>query len=312
MRYCSKLLGILSSEGRILSAAPRPAWPWRTRFSVVLILSVFVVALLSLPPVSTIHAADDHANSREKATLIKTQGRPVRGIIDRTGGTGDSDWFKFETKRGAHYAISLELADQGDQALQDAEVKVMNAIGQVPGSPDGQDSSRAGKVKSIEWGARTSSTYYVKVSAMTDPKTGNFYFGRYKLSIQEDVSLEDRHPDALDQAVQINFGDQYQGAISPWANKPGFSPIMGTDDYDFFYFNADRGVKYTVKVALEDLDGLTIGDYKAKSLLARMCWSATTVRGTSWNGSPRPRGSTIFSSREAPWSSNPRGPIHYR
>ena len=237
MRYRSKLLGILSK---------------------VLILSVFVIALLSLPPVSTIHASDDHANNREKATTINTQGRPVRGIINQIGGTGDSDWFKFDTKRGAHYTINLELASQGDQVLQDADVKVMNAIGQGHGFPDGQVHSREGNVKSIEWGARTSSTYYVKVGAETDPN-GVFYFGRYKLRIQEDDSLEDHHPDALDQATEINFGSKYQGAISPWANKPGVSAVMGADDYDFFHFEAERGVKYTVKVVLDGLDGLTIG-----------------------------------------------------
>ncbi len=240
MRYRSKLLGILSK---------------------VLILSVFLVALLSLPPVSTIHAADDHANSRERATAIDTRGRAVSGRIDRIGTLGDSDWFKFETKRGRGYTINLELVGRGEQALQDADFKVMNAIRQGAGFPDGQVESRDGNVKSIDWVARTSETYYVVIRAKTNPRTGSFYFGSYKLRIHEDVSLEDRHyPDALDQATQINFGSQYQGAISPWANKPGFSgTVMGADDYDFFYFNAERGVKYNVRVALEGLDGLTIG-----------------------------------------------------
>ena len=237
MRYCSKLPGVLSR---------------------VIILSVFVVALLSLPPVSTVHAADDHANSRKNATKIDTRGRAVSGRID-LGNTGDSDWFRFEARRGVRYTISSELENQGDQALQDADVKVMNAVGQDPGSPDGQVHSREENVKSIEWIARTNDTYYVKVSAKTDPRTQSFYFGRYKLSIRQDVSLEDRHPDALDQAVQINFVSQYQGAISPWANKPNFPAVMGTDDYDFFYFNAERGVRYTIKAGLEGLEGLTIG-----------------------------------------------------
>ena len=244
MRYRSMLLGILSR---------------------VLILSVFVVALLALPPVSAIHAADDHANSREKATAIDTRGRAVNGRIDLTGNSGDFDWFKFETKRGVRYTVRLELVGQGDQALRDAVVKVMNAIGQAHGSPDGQVHSREDNVKSIDWVARTSNTYYVMVRAETDPTTRNYFLGRYKLSIHEDLSLEDRHPDALDQAAQINFGSQYQGAISPWANKPNFPAVMGTDDYDFFYFDAERGVKYTVNLALQGLDGLTIGITKLPS-----------------------------------------------
>ena len=251
MRHSSKLPGILSK---------------------VLILSVFVVALLSVPPVSTIHASDDHANSRERATKINTRGSTVGGRIDQTGSVPDSDWFKFETNRGSRYTINLEFVSrnlgfvsQDDQTLQDAEAKVMNAVGQVPGSPDGQVHSRNDNGKSIEWVARTNDTYYVKVSAKTDPQTGSFHFGRYKLSIQEDDSLKDRHPDALDQAVQINFGSQYQGAISPWANKPNFPAVMGTDDYDFFSFDAERGVKYTIKAVLEGLEGLTIGVTKLPS-----------------------------------------------
>ena len=244
MQYRSKPLGILFK---------------------VLILSVFVVALLSLPPVSTIHAADDHANNREKATAIGTRGQAKSGRIDQTGAVPDSDWFKFETKRGSRYTINLEFVSRDGQTLQDAGVKVMKAVGQGSGFPDGQVQSREDNVKSINWVARTSNRYYVKVSAETDRRTNSYYYGRYKLRIHEDVSLEDRHPDALDRASQINFGSQYQGAISPWANKPGFSVVMGTDDYDFFHFSAERGVKYTVNVSLQGLDGLTIGITKLPS-----------------------------------------------
>ena len=57
----------------------------------------------------------------------------------------------------------------------------------------------------------------------------------------------------------MTFGSQYQGAISPWSNQPGFSgTVHGGDDYDFFNFDAVRGAKYTFDATLDEMDVLRI------------------------------------------------------
>ena len=225
----------------------------------VLILSIFLVALLTLPHASPVHAqTDDYSDKKSQATLIKTDGTPRVGTINSDTDLLDVDYFKFKTRRGIRYTFELEFVDRGDATLQDAEIKVINSKARGPISFDTPESRTEG-MKTITWVARTADTYFLRISTAYEPGTTRPYLGRYSLTVHEEANLEDFHLDARDQSERMTFGSQYQGAISPWSNQPGFSgTVHGGDDYDFFNFDAVRGVKYTFTATLDGMDGLTI------------------------------------------------------
>ena len=225
----------------------------------VLILSIFLVALLTLPHASPVHAqTDDYSDKKSQATLIKTDGTPRVGTINSDTDLLDVDYFKFKTRRGIRYTFELEFVDRGDATLQDAEIKVINSKARGPISFDTPESRTEG-MKTIIWVARTADTYFLRISTAYEPGTTRPYLGRYSLTVHEEANLEDFHLDARDQSERMTFGSQYQGAISPWSNQPGFSgTVHGGDDYDFFNFDAVRGVKYTFTATLDGMDGLTI------------------------------------------------------
>ncbi len=239
MRYRSKLRGALAK---------------------VLVLSVFLVALLALSPASPIQAkADDYSDKRSEATLLRTDGAPRLGTINSDTDLLDVDYFKFETRRGIRYTFELEFVDRGDDTLKDAQIKVLNSAARGSTISDGQVESRTEGMKIVTWVARTADTYFFTVSTAYATGNTNPYLGQYRLTVHEEANLEDFHLDARDQSERMTFGSQYQGAISPWSNQPGFSgTVDGGDDYDFFNFDAVRGAKYTFDASLDGMDVLRI------------------------------------------------------
>ena len=239
MRYRSKLRGALAK---------------------VLVLSVFLVALLALPPASPIQAkADDYSDKKSEATLLRTDGTPRVGTINSDTDLLDVDYFKFETERGIRYTFELEFVARGNDTLKDAQIKVLNSTARGSTISDGQVESRTEGMKIVTWVARTADTYFFTVSTAYATGTTNPYLGQYRLTVREEANLEDFHLDARDQSERMTFGSQYQGAISPWSNQPGFSgTVHGGDDYDFFNFDAVRGAKYTFDATLDGMDVLRI------------------------------------------------------
>ena len=241
MRYRSKLRGALAK---------------------VLVLSVFLVALLALPPASPIQAkADDYSDKKSEAFLLRTDGTPRIGTINSDTDLLDVDYFKFETERGIRYTFELEFVERGNDTLKDAQIKVINSTARSRYSTisDGQVESRTEGMKTITWVARTADTYFLTISTAYEPKTTRPYLGEYRLTVHEEANLEDFHLDARDQSERMTFGSQYQGAISPWSNQPGLSgTVHGGDDYDFFNFDAVRGVKYSFTATLDGMDGLSM------------------------------------------------------
>ena len=238
MRYRSKLRGALAK---------------------VLIISIFLVALMALPHASPVQAqTDDYSDKKSEATLLRTDGTPRVGTINSDTDLLDVDYFKFETRRGIRYTFELEFVERGENTLQDAQIKVLNSTARGSTTSDGQVKSRTEGMKTITWVARTADTYFFTVS--TAYATGTTpYLGQYRLTVHEEANLEDFHLDARDQSERITFGSQYQGAISPWSNQPGFSgTVHGGDDYDFFNFDAVRGAKYTFDATLDGMDVLRI------------------------------------------------------
>ena len=239
MRYRSKLRGALAK---------------------VLVLSVFLVALLALSPASPIQAkADDYSDKRSEATLLRTDGAPRLGTINSDTDLLDVDYFKFETRRGIRYTFELEFVDRGDDTLKDAQIKVLNSAARGSTISDGQVESRTEGMKIVTWVARTADTYFFTVSTAYATGNTNPYLGQYRLTVHEEANLEDFPLDARDPSERMTFGSQYQGAISPWSNQPGFSgTVDGGDDYDFFNFDAVRGAKYTFDASLDGMDVLRI------------------------------------------------------
>ena len=239
MRYRSKLRGALAK---------------------VLVLSVFLVALLALPPASPIQAkADDYSDKKSEATLLRTDGTPRVGTINSDTDLLDVDYFKFETERGIRYTFELEFVARENDTLKDAQIKVLNSTARGSTISDGQVESRTEGMKIVTWVARTADTYFFTVSTAYATGTTNPYLGQYRLTVHEEANLEDFHLDARDQSERMTFGSQYQGAISPWSNQPGFSgTVHGGDDYDFFNFDAVRGAKYTFDATLDGMDVLRI------------------------------------------------------
>ena len=238
MRYRSKLRGALAK---------------------VLIISIFLVALMTLPHASPVQAqTDDYSDKKSEATLLRTDGTPRVGTINSDTDLLDVDYFKFETRRGIRYTFELEFVERGENTLQDAQIKVLNSTARGSTTSDGQVKSRTEGMKTITWVARTADTYFFTVS--TAYATGTTpYLGQYRLTVHEEANLEDFHLDARDQSERMTFGSQYQGAISPWSNQPGFSgTVHGGDDYDFFNFDAVRGAKYTFDATLDGMDVLRI------------------------------------------------------
>ena len=238
MRYRSKLRGALAK---------------------VLIISIFLVALMALPHASPVQAqTDDYSDKKSEATLLRTDGTPRVGTINSDTDLLDVDYFKFETRRGIRYTFELEFVERQEATLKDAEIKVLNSTARGSTTSDGQVKSRTEGMKTITWVARTADTYFFTVS--TAYATGTTpYLGQYRLTVHEEANLEDFHLDARDQSERMTFGSQYQGAISPWSNQPGFSgTVHGGDDYDFFNFDAVRGAKYTFDATLDGMDVLRI------------------------------------------------------
>ena len=244
MRYRSKLRGALTKV-----------------LIISVFLSVFVVALLTLPPASSIQAqsSDDYSDKKSKATLLRTDGSPRLGAINAAADYNDVDYFKFETRRGIRYTFELEFVERGGDTLQDAKLKVINSDARGPTPSEGQVESRTEGMKTVKWVARTTDTYFFTVSTAYASGVANPYLGQYRLRVHAEANLEDLHLDARDQSERITFGSQYQGAISPWSNQPGFSgTVHGGDDYDFFNFDAVRGVKYSFTATLDGMDGLSM------------------------------------------------------
>ena len=238
MRYRSKLRGALAK---------------------VFIISIFLVALMALPHASPVQAqTDDYSDKKSEATLLRTDGTPRVGTINSDTDLLDVDYFKFETRRGIRYTFELEFVERQEATLKDAEIKVLNSTARGSTTSDGQVKSRTEGMKTITWVARTADTYFFTVS--TAYATGTTpYLGQYRLTVHEEANLEDFHLDARDQSERMTFGSQYQGAISPWSNQPGFSgTVHGGDDYDFFNFDAVRGAKYTFDATLDGMDVLRI------------------------------------------------------
>ena len=222
----------------------------------IFLVAIFLLAagLLQLASAPPVQAADDHADYRNEATPISTAGGQVSGNIDASITGIDVDYFSFQAQRGVRYTFILDLG-----TVESVNLQVVNSITRGIGSSPGQFAYERTGQRLVDWIARTDETYFIEVSADWDYLTGLVFLGTYTLRISADTSLLDRHGDIRSASTPMAFGNQYQGAISPWTNQPDIDVgVHGGDDEDYFSFQASRGVKYTVDAELGTATGLTI------------------------------------------------------
>ncbi len=134
-------------------------------------------------------------------------------------GGNDQDFFAFDAKRGGKYTVDVQLGTSGGVAISVVDNSGQNVL-----------STRTGET-ALEWVSPDNGIYYARITG-----TGRVQntVGTYTITINSDDSLIDRYPDKRAKAEPIIIGKTHQGAVSP------------SDDLDYFSFQANRGVKYTI------------------------------------------------------------------
>ena len=218
----------------------------------LLLLALTMVAFITHQ--STIHAEDDHGDYRFTSTNLDIGSGAISGVINTSDILFDVDYFSFQAERGVKYTFVLD-----EVTVVDANLSIINSIARGNDSSPEQELTISGGQKTVSWIARTTDTYYVEVAGTLNNSDGSFYLGNYNLSGFEDTRFIDRHPDGTTGATLITSGNVYQGALSPWSNQPSLTnTVDGGDDFDFFSFQAQRGVEYRVEVDLGTSEGVDI------------------------------------------------------
>ena len=160
---------------------------------------------------------DRHGDTTNLATSISF-GNELLGAVSPPS---DRDYFSFPGQRGIVYSI--------DAALDTAQGLEITVIG-----PDGDtEVSNGGLGTKVELTATTHGTYFIAITA--PPQVGD-PVGTYALKVEADEAMEDRHGDSRATATIVTLGSTYQSSISP------------VGDFDYFNFDARRGVRYTFEL----------------------------------------------------------------
>ena len=144
-------------------------------------------------------------------------------------GGDDVDYFTFAAQRGVRYTVEVDV---------DTSEGVEIAIGDTF---DGIADSNDGIGNTLVWIAPGDATYFVVIGGtdrVRDP------VGTYALKLNADATLKDQHAGSQEGATVVSFGNAHQGSVSP------------ANDNDYFSFPAERGVKYTIDVALGTAAGV--------------------------------------------------------
>lgn len=156
---------------------------------------------------------DDHGNDIDGATGLSSA-RPARGDLEVED---DSDYFSFRADRGVRYVIEARLISNSDT--------VMDLLDSSGYEIEYDDDGGSGSGSRIEWTASDNDTYYVVVRGYGGSNTGT-----YELSL---VDFRER----LQSAVRISPGTRSESRL-------------GENDADYYYFRADRGVRYAIEARL--------------------------------------------------------------
>ncbi len=224
-----------------------------------LFLAVIAVAFFSNQYL--IYAEEELGDYRFTSTHLDVGSGAIYGVIDTEGIPLHVNYYFFQALRGVEYTFVLD-----ELTVVDADIAIINSLPRGNDDSPGQVLSENGGQKTVTWTARTTDIYYVEISGGLNVSDGSFYLGNYTLSAFEDTRSMDRHFDERNGATPISPGNLYQGAISPWTNQPNLTnTVDGGDDYDFFSFQAQRGVRYDVEIELGTSEGVAIAIHDAST-----------------------------------------------
>ena len=172
---------------------------------------------------------DIHSPSMDNATVVET-GHQVQGALSPDG---DEDFFTFDAERGVQYQINISL---GGQNGNNVSLAIYDDNGSLQETNHGVGTSLA-------WTPATSERFFLLVKSSTLDRNP---VRSYVLQIASDESLEDRHKDSRTGATQTRMSTPQSGAISP------------SSDQDYFYFDAQRGVGYDIRMHSGSREGLSL------------------------------------------------------
>ena len=175
--------------------------------------------------------SDRHNDSLHLATPIVTE-NIYQGSIspwyDQLGSDPlisewtDVDYFSFDATRGVQYTVEIALETSDGVA-----VSILDSSGEVKESSEGDSS--------LSWTAPDTTGHFISVSGTERVRSS---LGGYALTLLADTTLQDHHSQSWNTATPVSFGNAHRGSISPAA------------DTDYFAFQAQRGVVYTLNVEL--------------------------------------------------------------
>ena len=183
---------------------------------------------------------DLHGDNSRWATSL-TLGEAVDGVI---GTYWDDDYFSFEAIEGEFYTIAVSLG-----SLEDSQITVVTPGGRELAMNDNYADTLASK---LEWRAPRSGEFFVRL----DSGFNSFAQGSYSLTV--DVSsYEDDHGDDTAKATEIGLDEVMDGMIGHDA------------DFDYFWFEAEKGETYYLDMVLNTLSEGWLAVYDLKKMELR-------------------------------------------
>ena len=189
----------------------------------------FETFILEGPPV------DDHSDNPVRASEIAV-GETVVGAI---GEAGDDDYFRYSALAGETYRIDVELRTLEDSLLI---LSSEESVCPITLNDDRVDSLAS----TIEWTATADEFLHVLVASADRSSTGTYTLA---VSLAVDGSLTDEHGGAPCSATQVSVGVPVEGNIDD------------VRDADWFGFEVEEGVTYTLEVTLGTLADSLMGMY---------------------------------------------------
>ncbi len=153
------------------------------------------------------------------------------GLTGTKAGGDDHDYFRFQAIRGVKYTVDVELG-----TTEGVNISFVNGSNVTQSTNDSLGAS-------LEWISPGNTVYYI-VLAGSDRFRNSI--GAYQLKLTADVTYQDRHGETHTTATAVSFDNAHQGAISPEADR------------DLFYFQAQRGVRYSISASLGTVQAITI------------------------------------------------------
>ena len=171
---------------------------------------------------------DRHGDNRASATQV-ILGSTYQSSISPQG---DSDYFKFEARRGVRYTFELAYGTAAAVSLT------------VDKNEGGTAAARNfGEGTDVVWIAPDNDDYFITVTGSPRVEDAT---GTYSVRVLSDLALGDRHSDLSREATRIVSRNAMAGAVSP------------ANDVDYFSLDAEQGDDYIVLVELGTVEAVRL------------------------------------------------------